>query len=97
MTLSESVFYGMTTLGGDYGRGTVYSIPVTGGSPTPLLSFSGSNGLNPFDGSLLLIGSALYGMTSAGGAYNDGTIFMINTDGSGYKDLLDFNLNFRRF
>jgi uncharacterized repeat protein (TIGR03803 family) len=33
----------------------------------------------------------LYGMTSSGGSSNDGTIFSINTNGSGFQDLLSFN------
>ena len=46
-------------------------------------------GANPY-GSLTLSGSTLYGMTSEGGAYGAGTIFQINTDGTGYKVLYSF-------
>ena len=46
------------------GDGTIFSIPVTGGTPTTLLSFNGTNGEHP-DGNLTLSadGSTLYGMT----------------------------------
>ena len=37
----------MTEDGGANGDGTIFSIPVTGGTPTTLLSFNGTNGANP--------------------------------------------------
>ena len=49
--------------GGAYNNdGTVFSIATSGGSPTILCSFSGSNGDSP-DGGLTLDGSTLYGTT----------------------------------
>ena len=68
-----------------------------GGSPilTVLYSFAGgSDGGTPF-GDLTLSGSTLYGMTSEGGDWlcvsgGCGTIFSINTDGSGYRTLHEF-------
>ncbi|HWY98612.1 MAG TPA: choice-of-anchor tandem repeat GloVer-containing protein, partial [Bacteroidia bacterium] len=42
-------------------------------------------------GSLTLLKGILYGMTEAGGANSDGNIFSIDTNGSGFKDLLDFS------
>ena len=40
--------------------------------------------------SLTLVGSTLYGTTENGGAYGDGTIFSIHTDGTGYQVLYSF-------
>jgi uncharacterized repeat protein (TIGR03803 family) len=57
----------MTAFGGQYGEGAIFSIPVTGGTPTTLASFNGTDGEEP-DGSLTLSGSTLYGMTVVGGA-----------------------------
>ena len=57
---------------------------------TLLMDFDSIKGLNPY-GSLISVGTFLYGMTSAGGANNDGTIFKIKPDGTGYLKLLDFN------
>src|SRR5271155_5666587 len=57
-----------------------------------LMNFNGSNspsGAFP-GGSLILSGNVLYGMTSEGGANNDGNIFSVHLDGSGFKDLYDF-------
>ncbi len=47
-------------------------------------------GENPYS-SLTLLGKTLFGMTYQGGANGDGLIFSIDTNGSGYKDLLDFD------
>ena len=90
LTLSGSTFYGMTESGGAYSDGTVFSIPVTGGTPTVLASFNGTNGAQPW-GDLTLSGSTLYGMTETGGVYNDGTIFSIPASGGTPTVLLSFN------
>ena len=54
------------------------------------LNSTALNGSQPVD-ALTLSGTTLYGTTNAGGAYGQGDIFSINVDGSGFKDLLDFN------
>ncbi len=48
--------------------GVIFSVPITGGVPTVLASFSGPDGANPH-GTLTLSadGSTLYGMTYSGG------------------------------
>jgi uncharacterized repeat protein (TIGR03803 family) len=50
---------------------------------------AGSDGKFP-TGTLLVSGQTLYGVTSAGGKLNHGTLFKVNTDGSGYQVLHDF-------
>jgi len=79
LTLVGSTLYGMTQSGGAYGDGVIFSIPVTGGTPTTLISFDGTNGEAPQRNDLTLVGSNLYGMTPSGGAYGDGTIFVLST------------------
>ena len=66
--------------GGANGDGTVFSVPLSGGSPTVLASFNGSNGQYPLAG-LTLSGNTLYGTTTAGGANNDGTVFSVPVRG----------------
>ena len=64
LTLSGNTLYGTTVeRGGINGYGTVFSVPVSGGSPTVLASFNGSNGEMP-DAGLTLSGSTLYGTTA---------------------------------
>ena len=92
MTLGGSTFYGMTYRGGNNGQGVVYSVNSDGTGFRDLHTFTGAgeDGSSPFGG-LVISGSTLYGMTSGGGAYGEGEIFSIGTDGSDYDDLLDFN------
>jgi uncharacterized repeat protein (TIGR03803 family) len=76
--------YGTTFVGGSASAGTVFELTESGGTwaETVLHSFAnGSDGANPEAG-LLLKGSALYGTTSAGGAYLEGTIYEL-TQSSG--------------
>ncbi len=49
-----------------------------------------ADGLSPYYGSLIISGSMLYGMTSLGGTNNLGTIFKINTNGTGFVLLHSF-------
>ena len=91
LTLSGSTLYGMTSSGG-IAFGTIFQINTDGTGYQVLHNFSGypGDGATP-DGSLTLSGSTLYGMTIGGGVKDDfGTIFQINTDGTGYKVLYSF-------
>ncbi len=57
-----------------------------------LHNFNGTNGSTPDFNSLIISGKVLYGMTYMGGASNFGCIFSIDSNGNGFKDLMDFNL-----
>ena len=53
------------------------------------------NNVNNSDGSsptagLISSGNTLYGTASAGGVYGQGTVFAINTDGTGFTNLFNF-------
>jgi uncharacterized repeat protein (TIGR03803 family) len=90
LTLSGSTLYGMTEYGGANGKGTIFSIPVTGGTPTTLFSLDGTHGIHP-TGGLTLSGSTLYGMAQSGGANSVGTIFSIPVTGGTPTTLFDFD------
>ncbi|MBI3512180.1 MAG: T9SS type A sorting domain-containing protein [Bacteroidetes bacterium] len=85
--------YGMTSTGGTYGKGTIFKILTDGTGYMKLLDFAGASNGNEPDGSLISDGTFLYGMTKRGGINNDGTIFKILPDGTGYLKLLDFSLS----
>jgi uncharacterized repeat protein (TIGR03803 family) len=91
LVVSGSNIFGMTFSGGSHGLGTIYDMNTDGSGFTLLHSFSSdsNDGFNP-DGDLILVGSTLYGMTSFGGTTSHGTIFKINTDGSGFTILHSF-------
>jgi len=93
LNAAGTTLYGTTTGGGANSDGTVFSLPVTGGTPTVLFSFDGtSHGANPA-GSLILnaAGTTLYGTTESGGANGDGTVFSLPVGGGTPTILFSFD------
>jgi uncharacterized repeat protein (TIGR03803 family) len=77
----DGLFYGTTSGGGDFGRGSVYRMTATG-AVTTLYSFSGGlDGGVPQGGVVEGRDGLLYGTTSINGAYNAGTIFQMTRSG----------------
>ena len=94
LILSGTTLYGMTEGGGAYDLGVVFQINTDGSGFAILHSFYG-NGFHPADGSspigsLILSGTGLYGMTSQGGSFSNGVVFVINTNGTNYAILHNF-------
>ncbi len=80
---AQSNLNGTTTDGGAYGNGTVFKVDMSG-NETVLYSFTGKgDGGQGFGaGSVVLDAQGnLYGTTEYGGAYNYGTVFMLDTTG----------------
>jgi uncharacterized repeat protein (TIGR03803 family) len=73
------------------GFGEIFKIGTDGGAYTAIHHFVGGSGdgRDPL-GSLLLVGSTLYGMTQHGGANGAGAIFSLNVDGTGFSLLHSF-------
>ncbi|PJB14130.1 MAG: hypothetical protein CO118_10240, partial [Flavobacteriales bacterium CG_4_9_14_3_um_filter_32_8] len=83
--------YGTTDMGGTNNKGIVFKIMPDGTGYSTLFNFAGiSNGSNP-ESTLISDGTFLYGLTAGGGANNNGTIFKIMPDGTGFSKLLDFD------
>ncbi len=91
LILADSTLYGMTDQGGDYNKGTIFKIQTDGSGFSLLHELAGG----PTDGeapgcTLVISGTTLFGVNSRGGAYGCGTVFKIQTDGSGYMLLHEF-------
>ncbi len=97
LVLSGSTLYGTAGLGGSAGAGTVFAVNADGTHFTNLHSFANgardaagyytnNGGAFPLTG-LTLSGTTLYGTTREGGSGGVGTIFQVNTDGTGFTNL----------
>lgn len=88
---SGSILYGTTGGGGASSNGTVFAINTNGTGFTNLYSFDGypSDGAIPH-AELVLSANTLYGTTSHGGDEDAGTVFAINTNGTGFATLYSF-------
>ena len=85
--------FGTTEGGGMYGDGTVFEIAKTStgyaGTPTTLVSFNdttANEGAVPQAGLIADAAGDLFGTTSIGGEYGDGTVFeLVNNGGGSYR------------
>ncbi len=99
LILSDNTLYGTALNGGRWGNGTVFKVNTDGTGFTNLYSFSAGSGSSlsvtntdgawPYAG-LTLSGNTLYGTTGSGGSSGNGTVFKINTDGTGFTNLYTF-------
>ena len=100
LVLSGSTLYGTTLNGGSGSRGTVFSLGTNGTGFAVLKSFTAmdpitgtnSDGANPV-AALILSGSVLYGTAQYGGTNVYGTIFRVNTNGTGFASIYSFTGN----
>jgi uncharacterized repeat protein (TIGR03803 family) len=90
LIVSGNTLYGTAALGGSSGYGTVFAVNTDGTGFTTLHSFTyGSDGAAPNAG-LILSGNRLYGTAFLGGSGAAGTVFAVNTDGTGFTTLHSF-------
>jgi uncharacterized repeat protein (TIGR03803 family) len=98
LVFSAGTLYGVGGLGGAWGWGAVFRVNTDGTGLRLLHSFTplggagnsyNSDGVEPQD--LIVYSNTLYGTTSLGGSGGEGTVFKVNTDGTGFKVLHNFN------
>jgi uncharacterized repeat protein (TIGR03803 family) len=98
LLLSGNTLYGTAREGGAFGKGTVYALRTDGTGFTNLHSFAAldsgtqtTNNEGAFpDAGLALSGNTLYGTADAGGRWGKGTVFSLNTNGTGFTNLHNF-------
>jgi uncharacterized repeat protein (TIGR03803 family) len=90
---SNGLIYGLTLTGGASGQGTLFRFDPVAETVTKLHEFvdaeGNRQGQRPFGG-LVEYGGRLYGMLSSGGLNNQGSIFSIALDGTGFTKHHDF-------
>jgi uncharacterized repeat protein (TIGR03803 family) len=99
LIVSSNTLYGTASAGGSSGNGTVFAINTDGTGFTTLHSFTAafgspttpvnSDGVNPH-ARLVLSGNTLYGTAAGGGSLGAGTVFSVNTGGTGFTILRTF-------
>jgi uncharacterized repeat protein (TIGR03803 family) len=91
LVLSGTTLYGTACTGGINGSGTVFKVSTDGTGFAVLHYFAGTNdGAYPVAG-LVLSGNTLYGTTSRDYPGGLGKVFRINTDGTQYEVVVDFD------
>ena len=91
LALSGGWLYGSAEYGGTLGNGTLFKLDTNGNNFSVLHTFANgtTDGANP-NGELVVSGTFLYGTTQLGGNGGLGTIFRINTNGSGFTIIHPF-------
>ena len=96
LVLSGNSVYGTTWEAvlntGEPGYGTVFKFNTDGTGYTNLHSFTGGSDGHAPNGGVVLSGNTMYGTTRAGGTWAQGTVFAVNTDGTGFTNLYNFTL-----
>lgn len=89
----DAALYGTAHLGGTSGFGGVFRVNPDGTGYTVLREFSATDGDGRSPSAGLTFGpdGMLYGVTRFGGGAINGSLFRLNTDGSGYEKLRAFS------
>ena len=96
LVLEKDTLYGVATGGGTGAMGTVFRVSTNGTAFTNLHSFArliantNNDGAHPY-GDLILSSNTLFGTTTRGGFWGNGTVFRVNTDGTGFTNLYNFS------
>jgi uncharacterized repeat protein (TIGR03803 family) len=93
VVISGNALYGTAAAGGNGNSGVIYKMNLDGGNFTNLYKFTGRpDGASPYAG-VVLSGNTLSGTAQGGGDSDysgDGTVFSIQTDGTGFVVLHTF-------
>jgi uncharacterized repeat protein (TIGR03803 family) len=101
LVISDNILYGTAIAGGIPNSGTIFKVNANGTGFTNLYDFTAgstnssgtytnSDGAFPF-APLILSGTTLYGTANSTGPSGHGTVFKVNTDGTGFRVLHGFS------
>ena len=100
LVLSNNTLYGTTSSGSTSGNGTVFTLDTNGSAYSTLYGFTPASPCCPLindDGAapdgLVLSSNTLYGTTALGGISGNGTVFTVNSDGTGFVSIYSFSAN----
>ena len=88
---NDGKLYGMTSAGGSFGYGSIFSFNPADMAFERIFSFDGKSGASPFGNLFLASDGHFYGMTSAGGSTGHGTVFSYNPTTKAYSLLYSFD------
>ena len=92
LQLSNSLLYGLTSIGGAHSAGTIFSFNPSNNNFVKLYDLIDSTGKDPqFTNLIQATNGILYGMTQMGGMYNKGVIFSFDLSINSYIVLHNFN------
>ncbi|MEO8663987.1 MAG: choice-of-anchor tandem repeat GloVer-containing protein [Ignavibacteria bacterium] len=92
MLYFNNALYGAALYGGSNNNGVIFKINTDGSGYTPVHVFNGgvNDGAQPHSG-VVVINNIFYGMTAEGGTHNNGALYQINPDGSGFSVIHSFH------
>ncbi len=93
LTLAGGKMYGLTSLGGNHGFGTLFSYDTVTGVQTKIIDFDNNEfapGKYPSGNLLLAPNGLLYGVATGGGYYGLGVLFSFDPVTNAYTKLFDF-------
>ena len=92
---NDGRLYGTTSFGGEANQGVVFSLTKTGADFRIIKKFShnGGKGGSPLGDLFQASDGYLYGTTSRGGSNEYGTVYRLNSDGSGHTILKSFSFS----
>lgn len=95
MTLVDSMLFGYTSAGGKHKKGVIFKLRNDGTDFKVIHDFeegsSNGTGNEPHHDAMYYYNDTLYGAALYGGNNNNGVIFRINPDGTGYSPIHVFN------
>ncbi|HTQ54952.1 MAG TPA: choice-of-anchor tandem repeat GloVer-containing protein [Bryobacteraceae bacterium] len=75
---SDGYLYGVTSIGGLNGFGTIFRLKTNGSSYSVVYNFDKTDGATPYSTPMLHTNGIIYGLTQGGGTSDDGVLYAVN-------------------